>query len=97
MWLSYNLGVVYKDGLPETSSTRKLIPVNGNIGPKRSALDVLSPDISTPNMAVELLDHLNDEYEGVIINAQSLPSSANAFASALRASLFQWRIKVWKK
>lgn len=94
MCLSHNLGVLNKDGLPETSSTRKLIPINGNIGRKRTALDVLSPDISTPNMALEVLDHWNDEYEGVIINSEGQLSSANKFASSLRASLFQWRLKV---
>lgn len=90
---SWSKGVLNKDGLPETSSTRKLIPINGNIGRKRTALDVLSPDISTPNMALEVLDHWNDEYEGVIINSEGQLSSANKFASSLRASLFQWRLK----
>ncbi|KAG7021906.1 hypothetical protein SDJN02_15634, partial [Cucurbita argyrosperma subsp. argyrosperma] len=56
--------ILNKDGLPETSSTRKLILINGNIGPKRTALDVLSPDIYTPIVDVELLDHWNDEHEG---------------------------------
>ena len=97
MWLSHYPDILNKDGLPETSSTRKLILINGNIGPKRTALDVLSPDIYTPIVDVELLDHWNDEYEGVIINSESLPSSANAFASALQASLFQWKLKVWEK
>jgi hypothetical protein len=61
---------------------------------KKKGLQVLSPNISSPSTAIELLDAWDDEYDGVIIDPESLPSSANAFASALRASLSDWKLKV---
>ncbi|KAF9602094.1 hypothetical protein IFM89_024861 [Coptis chinensis] len=54
---------------------------------------VVSPNISSPHTKLELLDAYDDEYEGVIIDPVCLPSSANAFASLLQASLFEWRLK----
>ncbi|KAH6761738.1 hypothetical protein C2S52_019171 [Perilla frutescens var. hirtella] len=57
---------------------------------------VLSPCTST-----ELLAARDDEYDGVVIEASSLPSTANVFASQLRASLAYWRSKgkkgIWLK
>ncbi|KAL5728957.1 nudix (nucleoside diphosphate linked moiety X)-type motif 8 [Ranunculus cassubicifolius] len=62
---------------------------------------VLSPNVFTPNTTLGILDAYDDEYGGVIIEAESLPSSANAFASVLRASLFEWTLKgkkgIWLK
>lgn len=54
----------------------------------------MSPDISSPSLAVEFLEAWDDEYDGVIIDPTSLPLSANAFASALRTSLSDWKLKV---
>ncbi|XP_051115029.1 nudix hydrolase 8 isoform X2 [Andrographis paniculata] len=49
----------------------------------------------------KVLDALEDEYEGVVINTASLPSNPSIFASVLRSSIFQWKIKgkkgVWLK
>jgi len=42
----------------------------------------------------ELLDYYEDEYDGVIVDPESLPSSANAFAAILQASISYWRLKV---
>ena len=58
---------------------------------KKKGINVLSPDITAPIFAPEFLDAFDDEYDGVIINPESLPSSANAFVSALRASLSNWK------
>ncbi|GAY51241.1 Nudix hydrolase 8 [Citrus sinensis] len=68
---------------------------------KKKEINVLSPDIAAPIFAPEFLDAFDDEYDGVIINPENLPSSANAFVSALRASLSNWKLKgkkgVWLK
>lgn len=42
----------------------------------------------------ELLDAYEDEYDGVIVDPDSLPSSANAFAAILQASISYWTLKV---
>lgn len=59
------------------------------------------PHRTSPNVGMEILDAWDDEYDGVIIDPQSLPSTANAFASALRASLANWKIQgrkgIWLK
>lgn len=60
----------------------------------KKGVQVLTPDMVTPSMSVELLDAWNDDYNGVIIEPTSLPSSANTFASVLRASLSYWESKV---
>ncbi|ERN00212.1 hypothetical protein AMTR_s00111p00104850 [Amborella trichopoda] len=47
------------------------------------------------------LDASEDEYEGVIVNPERLPTNPNAFASILRVSLSHWQLKgnkgVWLK
>ncbi|KAL5771097.1 hypothetical protein ACOSP7_015251 [Xanthoceras sorbifolium] len=72
----------------------------GNLFKKRG-INVLSPEITAPSFAPEFLNAREDEYNGVIIDPESLPSSANAFVSALRASLSYWKSKakkgVWMK
>ncbi|KAL8150848.1 hypothetical protein V2J09_020656 [Rumex salicifolius] len=49
----------------------------------------------------KFLDASDDEYDGVVINPQSLPSDPVIFASQLNASLSHWRMKgkkgVWLK
>lgn len=42
-----------------------------------------------------LLDAFDDEYEGVVVNPEQLPSNPNVFASALRSSIDHWKIKVF--
>ncbi|XP_052199926.1 nudix hydrolase 8-like [Diospyros lotus] len=62
---------------------------------------VVSPDLASPGMTAEHLRAREDAYQGVVIDPESLPLSANAFASALRASLGTWKLKekrgVWLK
>lgn len=61
---------------------------------ERKGIQVLSPHISSPSLPTEFLDAWDDDYDGVVINPDSLPLSANAFASALRASMSNWKLKV---
>ncbi|KAF8388890.1 hypothetical protein HHK36_025571 [Tetracentron sinense] len=74
--------------------------LGGNM-PKKKGAQVFSPNISSPSTIVEFLDAYDDEYNGVIIDPEFLPSSANAFASALRGSLSHWKLKgkrgIWLK
>ncbi|GAB4838964.1 nudix (nucleoside diphosphate linked moiety X)-type motif 8 [Ancistrocladus abbreviatus] len=83
---------------PLKTSTAKL---NSSNGLRKMGIEVFSPSASLPNTSVELLDAWDDEYDGVIIDPESLPSCANAFASSLRASLFHWKLKgkkgIWLK
>ncbi|KAK9266635.1 hypothetical protein L1049_003587 [Liquidambar formosana] len=69
--------------------------------PRKVGTQVVSPNISSPSVTVELLGAEDDEYDGVIIDPESLPTSANAFASALHASLSNWKLKgkkgIWLK
>ncbi|XP_073278630.1 nudix hydrolase 8-like [Primulina huaijiensis] len=62
---------------------------------------VLSADSITTNSSIELLNAWDDEYNGVLVEPRSLPSAANAFASALKASLSSWKSKgkkgIWLK
>lgn len=61
---------------------------------RRDRIHVVSPDISALSWGPEVLDAWDDEYGGVVIDPWSLPSSANAFASALKTSLSDWKLKV---
>lgn len=80
---------------PSTQLKASTAPLHGgSYVHKKKGIHVLSPNISSPSMIVELLDAWDDEYDGVIINPESLPLSANAFALALRASLSNWKLKV---
>ncbi|PON62487.1 Nudix hydrolase 6-like [Parasponia andersonii] len=68
---------------------------------KKTAINVLTPNRSSPTTTTEFLDAWNDDYNGVVIDPDSLPISANAFANALRASLANWKLKgkkgIWLK
>lgn len=75
-------------------NTSCMPPHGGGYVLKNSGIHVMSPGISSPNFRVEFLDAWDDEYDGVIIDPNSLPSSANAFVSALQASLSNWKLKV---
>lgn len=61
---------------------------------KKTETHVVSANISSPSVTTGLLDAWDDEYGGVIMNSDSLPMSANAFASAFQASLSNWKMKV---
>ncbi|XP_074301766.1 nudix hydrolase 8-like [Silene latifolia] len=39
------------------------------------------------------LDYFDDEYGGVIVNPERLPSNPHVFASLLQSSLSQWKNK----
>ncbi|KAA8534903.1 hypothetical protein F0562_029881 [Nyssa sinensis] len=83
------------------SSSSPMPFLGGNYLPKKERIQVVSPNIEAPSMTVEFLDAWEDEYDGIIIDPESLPPSANAFASALQASLSNWKLKgkkgVWMK
>lgn len=51
---------------------------------------------ASPNIYISkrVLDYFEDEYGGVIINPENLPSNPSVFASVLRSSLFRWMLKV---
>ncbi|XP_022882505.1 nudix hydrolase 8-like [Olea europaea var. sylvestris] len=59
----------------------------------KQEVEVLSTKIMAPELQVGLLNAWNDDYNGVVIEPTSLPSSANAFASVLKASLSTWKYK----
>ncbi|KAL0345152.1 UNVERIFIED_CONTAM: Nudix hydrolase 8 [Sesamum radiatum] len=72
------------------------------LGDGRKGVQVLSQGTVAPSMSpVELLNVWNDEYNGVVVEPTSLLCTANAFASALRASLSSWRSQgkkgIWLK
>ncbi|XP_075517865.1 nudix hydrolase 8-like [Primulina tabacum] len=50
---------------------------------------------------IDILDALDDEYGGVVVNPERLPSNPDVFARALRLSVHHWKIKgkkgVWLK
>lgn len=43
---------------------------------------------------VNILDAVDDEYEGVVVNPKRLPSNPNVFESALRSSMYHWKLRV---
>lgn len=59
----------------------------------RKGANVISPH-SPASMILDLLDVYEDEYDGVIIDPECLPSSTNAFVANLRTSLSYWKLKV---
>lgn len=85
--------------LNSSSSQLKSSPLSFHGGShvhKKAGFHVLSPNISSAtSTVVELIDAWDDEYDGIVINPESLAAlSANAFACALRASLSNWKLKV---
>jgi Nudix hydrolase domain len=43
---------------------------------------------------IDILDFIEDDYGGVIINPDSLPDASNSFAAALESSISHWKKKV---
>lgn len=82
--------------LPSVKLSTSPMPfVGGNHKLGKERIHVLSPNtVASPSFTFEYLEGWDDEYDGVIVDPESLPSSANAFASALRASLSNWKLKV---
>ncbi|KMZ60311.1 Nudix hydrolase [Zostera marina] len=66
---------------------------------RRRRLNVISPKINTKDLGI--LNAFDDEYNGVIIDSEGLPSSPNSFSSILRSSLSHWKQRgkngVWLK
>lgn len=89
-------GFLQKPIFTKTSTAKLSFPCMPFIGVafKKKETHVVSPNISSPSVTTGLLDAWDDEYGGVIMNSESLPMSANAFASAFQASLSNWKMKV---
>ncbi|KAJ8479633.1 hypothetical protein OPV22_023360 [Ensete ventricosum] len=73
-----------------------------NIGYRNKRSPINHATLSTTHSTTaDSLDGCEDEYDGVIINPQCLPTSANAFAAILRSSLSYWKLKgkkgIWLK
>lgn len=81
-----NLKSVFRDHAPFSGEFNCVVPKNG--------IGVVFPDMET-TPCVELLSGWDDDYNGVVIDPKRLPSTANAFASMLRASLAYWKLKVF--
>ncbi|RWW69842.1 hypothetical protein BHE74_00022526, partial [Ensete ventricosum] len=65
-----------------------------NIGYRNKRSPINHATLSTTHSTTaDSLDGCEDEYDGVIINPQCLPTSANAFAAILRSSLSYWKLK----
>nr|DAD44549.1 TPA_asm: hypothetical protein HUJ06_002779 [Nelumbo nucifera] len=83
------------------SLDRKPLLLCGGSASKKKAVQVISPNVSSLSMTIDLLDAYDDEYNGVVIDPECLPTSANAFASILRTSLSIWKLKrkkgIWLK
>ncbi|GMH23777.1 hypothetical protein Nepgr_025620 [Nepenthes gracilis] len=89
---------------PCKTSTAKLSYSNGSSAfrggqpPRKTEILAVPP---APTLSFELLDAWDDEYSGVIVDPESLPSSAKAFSSSLRASLSHWKLQgkrgIWLK
>ncbi|CAK9152781.1 unnamed protein product [Ilex paraguariensis] len=81
------------------SSSRRLVARRSYV-PKKG-IQVVSPNIGSQTLTIEFLNAWDDEYGGVIVDPESLPSSANAFASTLKASISNWKLKgkkgIWLK
>lgn len=48
----------------------------------------------TTYFSTRVFDSLDDEYGGVVVNPERLPSNPSVFASILRSSLSRWKLKV---
>lgn len=93
--------------LKPTSSYGGCKNFQGRNGKGRKGIGVISSKLSLSTVLSSgsslglLLDAYDDEYGGVIIEPEHLPSNANAFVSILRTSLSNWKLKgkkgVWLK
>ncbi|KAK6157939.1 hypothetical protein DH2020_005253 [Rehmannia glutinosa] len=93
--------------LPRASSSS--ISANGTIAAsQQDLLDTGSYRINRTNSSsslflknVGVLDAFDDEYDGVVVNSERLPANPNVFASALRSSMYHWKLKgkkgIWLK
>ncbi|MQL78766.1 hypothetical protein Taro_011182 [Colocasia esculenta] len=76
------------------------LSIDSNKPRTKAVASVVSPNTSF-NITPELLHSYEDEYDGAIIDAECLPSSANAFSASLQTSLDVWKKKgkrgIWLK
>ncbi|KAK4761600.1 hypothetical protein SAY87_029484 [Trapa incisa] len=68
-------------GITGPSGFSSSYPINGRNGVRSS------PYVNE----LRVLEVVDDEYGGVVVNANRLPLKRNAFTSALRSSLFHWK------
>lgn len=84
------------------SATRKPKSPTDWVGQDKFSVENTSNWINGTNGAVSssyledccVLDASEDNYEGIIVDPERLPSDPNAFASILHSSLLYWRSKV---
>lgn len=69
----------------------KLFPTGSEF--KKKGINVVTQNTSL-SKKLELLDAYEDEYDGAIVDAECLPTSANAFAAILQSSVSYWKEKV---
>lgn len=75
------IGAVSRDNLASETYLSRVNGTNGAI-----------PSHHSREMGV--LDAVDDEYGGVVVDHEKLPSNTNAFAYVLRSSLSHWKMKV---
>ncbi|XP_062073912.1 nudix hydrolase 8-like [Humulus lupulus] len=82
------IGSVSREKLPTEAYFSRINGANGG-----------TPNLYSREMRV--LDAVDDEYDGVVVDPEKLPSNPNAFAYELRSSLSHWKMKgkkgVWLK
>ncbi|KAJ4769908.1 Nudix hydrolase [Rhynchospora pubera] len=71
-----------------TSIVEKRFPLLKKI--KEKSINVTISDKQLSEVK-DILDFIEDDYEGVIINCNSLPDASNLFAAALQSSLSYWK------
>ncbi|XP_020694053.1 nudix hydrolase 8 isoform X1 [Dendrobium catenatum] len=88
------------NGEQKSSSLHSKSLLSSGKKPCRKEISVATPYTSI-TITNELLDAYEDEYDGVVIDSQSLPLSANAFTTILQSSLSSWKLEgkkgVWLK
>ncbi|KAK9274441.1 hypothetical protein L1049_021688 [Liquidambar formosana] len=94
---------------PKGSYSRTSNKGNGFVGQEKIAVETCLYQINGTNgstsslfsRGMPVLDASDDEYDGVIVNPDTLPANPIAFASILRSSLSHWKMKgkkgIWLK
>jgi hypothetical protein len=83
-----------KGGQNSFCISSNILDQGGTSPKKKRGNSVVSSNITSPSAVPRLLDARDDEYGGIIIDPECLPSSANAFASILGISLSNWKLDV---
>ncbi|PKA63668.1 Nudix hydrolase 8 [Apostasia shenzhenica] len=84
-----------------TSSTASIITLQSSVKSRRKEIHrVVTPNTLSARTR-DQLDAYEDEYDGVVIDPQCLPDSANSFTAVLQSSLSTWKLEgkkgVWLK